>query len=225
MKNVLLSAENITKSFISGDNRLEVLKGVDFRMRAGEIVILTGASGSGKSTLLNILAGIELNDSGRVFLNDMEISACTERESAEIRNREIGFVFQFHHLLEDFTILENVMMPSLISGKDFGEARADALKILDILKLTDRSDHKPAQVSGGEAQRVAVARALINKPNIVLADEPTGNLDRKNGETLVELISNINKNFGVAFLIATHNQELLPVCRRLLLMDGKISEN
>jgi len=225
LKNSLLYAENITKSFHSGNSKLEVLKGVSLELQAGEMVMLTGASGSGKSTLLNILAGIDRLDSGRVFLENEEITSYGDRKMAETRNHDIGFVFQFHHLLGDFTVLENVMMPALIAGTDYGIARKKALGLLEDIGLPDRHRHRPGEISGGEAQRVAVARALINEPKVVFADEPTGNLDRLNGERLVNLLGDLNRGRNLSFLVATHNRELLPGARRLLLLDGKISNN
>ncbi|MBD3167904.1 MAG: ATP-binding cassette domain-containing protein [candidate division Zixibacteria bacterium] len=225
MKNSLLSAEYIIKTFVSGDTKLEVLKGVSFTIRHGEIAVLTGASGSGKSTLLNILAGIETLDSGKVYLEEEDLTSLADKSMAERRNRDIGFVFQFHHLLEDFTVLENVMMPALILGTERGLARRKALELLEEVGLENRSGHKPAEISGGEAQRVAVARALVNEPKMILADEPTGNLDRANGEKLVELLSKLNREHRASFLIATHNEELLEGSRRFKLIDGKIIEN
>ena len=225
MKNALLSAENIIKTFISGDTKLEVLKGVSFTIALGDMAVLTGASGSGKSTLLNILAGIETLDSGKVCLEEENLTSLSDKAMAECRNRKIGFVFQFHHLLDDFNVLENTMMPALVSGTERSLARKKALELLKEVGLANRSGHKPAEISGGEAQRVAVARALINEPKMILADEPTGNLDRTNGEKLVELLLRLNREHGAGFLIATHNEELLEGSRRFKLIDGKIIEN
>jgi lipoprotein-releasing system ATP-binding protein len=225
MKNTLLSAENITKSFTSGNSKLEVLKGASFGIGYGEMAVLTGASGSGKSTLLNILAGTDHLDSGKVFLEENEISGYDDSRMAEKRNHDIGFVFQFHHLLGDFTVLENVMIPAMIAGTDSNTIRKKALELTDYLGLSGRISHKPAEISGGEAQRAAVARALINDPKLLLADEPTGNLDRLNGKILLGLLDKINKERNLTILIATHNKELLTGSRRLVLMDGRVSEN
>lgn len=225
LKNILISAENITKSYLSGKAKLNVLNNVSFEIARGEMVVLLGASGSGKSTLLNILAGIDKPESGKVFIENSETTSYSDDDLADKRNRSIGFVFQFHHLLGDFTILENVMMPSLIAGTDHGIARTKAVSLLGDVGMLDRASHRPGEVSGGEAQRVAMARALINEPALVLADEPTGNLDRSNGEKLMALMFELNQKRGLTFLIATHNVELLGNSRRLVLVDGRISEN
>ncbi len=225
MKNPLLSAEKVTKNYRSGNTILEVLKGVDLSLDEGEIAVLLGASGSGKSTLLNILAGIDKPDSGKVFLNNDELTSFIDNRLTKKRNRELGFVFQFHHLLKDFTVLENVMLPGLIAGTDIKKVRIKAMELLEELGLPDRASHKPGEISGGEAQRVAVARALINNPRIVFADEPTGNLDRANGKVLLNLLEQLNQRYRLTFLIATHNEELLEQSRQLLLKDGIIYEN
>ncbi|MBD3233158.1 MAG: ATP-binding cassette domain-containing protein [candidate division Zixibacteria bacterium] len=225
MKNPLLSAEKVTKNYQSGNTILEVLKGVDLSLNEGEIAVLLGASGSGKSTLLNILAGIDKPDSGKVYLNNDELTSFMDNRLTKKRNRELGFVFQFHHLLKDFTVLENVMLPGLIAGTDIKKVRIKAMELLEELGLPDRASHKPGEISGGEAQRVAVARALINNPRIVFADEPTGNLDRANGEVLLNLLMQLNQRYRLTFLIATHNEELLEQSRQLLLKDGIIHEN
>jgi len=224
LKKILLCAENITKSYLSGNAVLEVLNGVNFQIWDREMAVLLGSSGSGKSTLLNILAGIDKPDTGQIFMEEEDITLFTDDQMADKRNREIGFVLQFHHLLGDFTVLENVMMPALIAGTDKGLARKKTLGLLEDVGLAERADHKPGELSGGEAQRVAVARALINDPKLVLADEPTGNLDRANGHKLIGLLTELNEKHGTAFLVATHNMELLNDARRLLLIDGKISE-
>ncbi len=225
LKNSLLSAENITKSYLSGDSKLMVLKGVTFNIYAGEIAVLLGASGSGKSTLLNILAGIDMPDEGKVILEGEELTQYNDDQLADKRNMDIGFVFQFHHLLGDFTVLENIMLPALIGGTQPDSARKKALELLEVVGLSDRAKHKPGEISGGEAQRVAVARALVNDPKLVLADEPTGNLDAKNGHKLLGLLFDLNRERNLTFFIATHNRELTKGPRRLNLVEGRIYEN
>jgi len=204
---------------------LEVLRGVDLSVAAGEVVSLVGSSGAGKSTLLHIMGTLDSPDSGQVWLNDTELTKLKGKELAAFRNRHIGFVFQFHHLLPEFTALENVCIPGWLSREKKKVVEERAKELLQLLGLSARMDNKPAQLSGGEQQRVAVARALINRPSVVLADEPTGNLDSVNAKELHQLFFNLRKEFQQTFLIVTHNEELAAQCDRIVHMkDGMISD-
>lgn len=215
----MIVAENITKSY--GDIR--VLKGIDLTVRQGEIISIVGRSGAGKSTLLHILGTLDKPDTGRLIIKDALVSSMNEKELAAFRNRHIGFVFQFHHLLAEFTALENVCIPAFISGKTDGNVTKRAKELLAYLGLQDRTDHKPNQLSGGEAQRVAVARSLINSPDVVFADEPTGNLDKASSEELHQLIVKLRKDFHQTFVIVTHNAELASLSDKTITMeDGYI---
>lgn len=215
----MIEAENITKSY--GDIR--VLKGIDLTVRQGEIISIVGRSGAGKSTLLHILGTLDKPDTGRLIIKDALVSSMNEKELAAFRNRHIGFVFQFHHLLAEFTALENVCIPAYISGKTDSTVTKRAKELLAYLGLQDRIDHKPNQLSGGEAQRVAVARSLINSPDVVFADEPTGNLDKASSEELHQLIVKLRKDFHQTFVIVTHNAELASLSDRTITMeDGYI---
>ena len=215
----MLKAENITKNYA----QLAVLKGVDIAVQKGEIVSIVGSSGAGKSTLLHILGTLDNADAGKIYINNQLVSALKGRELAAFRNKHIGFVFQFHHLLPEFSALENVSIPGWIAGRKKKEVQADAIKLLERLGLGDRMENKPQQLSGGEQQRVAVARALINQPLIVFADEPTGNLDSKNAKELHELFVSLRDDFHQTFLIVTHNEELAAMSdRRLHMKDGQI---
>jgi lipoprotein-releasing system ATP-binding protein len=215
----MLSAKDIHKRF----GPVEVLKGVDIRIEKGEIVSIVGPSGSGKSTLLHILGTLDKPDRGEVFLNDETISALEGNKLASFRNKHIGFVFQFHHLLPEFSALENVCIPGWLTSRNKKEVKKGAEELLRILGLSHRLENKPNQLSGGEQQRVAVARALINKPDIVFADEPTGNLDTVNAKELHELFFELRREFNQTFLIVTHNEELAQLSDRTLTMkDGKI---
>jgi len=202
---------------------LAVLKGVDIAVQKAEIVSIVGSSGAGKSTLLHILGTLDKADSGNIFINNQQVSLLKGRELAAFRNKHIGFVFQFHHLLPEFSALENVSIPGWIAGRKKKEVEADAMALLKRLGLEDRMENKPQQLSGGEQQRVAVARALINQPLIVFADEPTGNLDSKNARELHELFVSLRDDFKKTFLIVTHNEELASMSdRRLYMKDGQI---
>lgn len=213
----MLKAEKITRKF--GD--VQVLKGVDISIESGEIVGIVGSSGAGKSTLLHILGTLDRPDTGRIWLNNQETGTLSPKKLAAFRNRQIGFIFQFHHLLPEFDALENVCIPGWIAGTPKKQVRERAEYLLDILGLSGRTTHKPQELSGGEQQRVAVARALINQPSIVFADEPTGNLDSKNARELHQLFVQLNKETGTSFLIVTHNEELAALCGRTLHMkDG-----
>jgi lipoprotein-releasing system ATP-binding protein len=217
----MLKATNITRNY----NDLSVLKGVDIFVNKGEIVSIVGSSGAGKSTLLHILGSLDRANAGEIWINNERIDTLNEKELAKFRNKHIGFVFQFHHLLPEFTALENVCIPGWIAGTPKNELEARALELLKILGLEDRASHKPSELSGGEQQRVAVARALINNPDIVFADEPTGNLDSKHAQELHELFLHLQKTMGQTFLIVTHNEALAKMSDRVVHMkDGKIVE-
>ncbi|MFZ2784099.1 MAG: ABC transporter ATP-binding protein [Sediminibacterium sp.] len=213
----MLKAEKITRKF--GD--VQVLKGVDITIQPGEIVSIVGSSGAGKSTLLHILGTLDRPDTGKIWLNEQEIGALSPKKLAAFRNQQIGFIFQFHHLLPEFDALENVCIPGWIAGTAKKAVKERAEYLLNILGLSGRISHKPQELSGGEQQRVAVARALINQPSIVFADEPTGNLDSKNARELHQLFLQLNRETGTSFLIVTHNEELAALCGRTLHMkDG-----
>ncbi len=215
----MLRAEDIHKRY----GQLHVLKGVDVEINKGEIVSIVGSSGAGKSTLLHILGTLDCPDGGKIFLNDQPLHDLKGKKLAAFRNKHIGFVFQFHHLLPEFTALENVCIPGWISGKKKKEVEAEATELLKLLGLGHRLENKPTALSGGEQQRVAVARALINKPQIVFADEPTGNLDSKNAKELHELFVRLRDEMQQTFLIVTHNEELAAMSdRELHMKDGKI---
>ncbi|HEY0751724.1 MAG TPA: ABC transporter ATP-binding protein [Chitinophagaceae bacterium] len=215
----LLTAQNISKSFGS----LQVLKGVDIAIEKGEIVSIVGSSGAGKSTLLHILGTLDAPDGGNVNLNNINVTSLTGKKLSQFRNKHIGFVFQFHHLLPEFNAIENVSIPGWIAGTPRSQVKKRAEELLTILGLKDRMDHKPNALSGGEQQRVAVARALINTPDIVFADEPTGNLDSANAKELHHLFFDLRKQFNQTFLIVTHNEELAQLSDRIVNMkDGKI---
>jgi lipoprotein-releasing system ATP-binding protein len=217
----MLKATNITRNY----NDLSVLKGVDIFVNKGEIVSIVGSSGAGKSTLLHILGSLDKANSGEIWINNERIDTLKEKELAKFRNKHIGFVFQFHHLLPEFTALENVCIPGWIAGTPKNDLEARALELLKILGLQDRASHKPSELSGGEQQRVAVARALINNPDIVFADEPTGNLDSKHAQELHELFLHLQKTMGQTFLIVTHNEALAKMSDRVVHMkDGYIVE-
>jgi lipoprotein-releasing system ATP-binding protein len=215
----MITAKNIHKSF----DTLEVLKGVDIEVSAGEIVSIVGPSGAGKTTLLQILGTLDKPDKGDVKLDGVDFSKLNDCELAAFRNRRIGFIFQFHQLLPEFTALENVMIPALIAGTDPSKADERAKELLAFLQLSERLTHKPAELSGGEKQRVAVARALINNPSVILADEPSGSLDSKNKEELHKLLFELRDKFGLTIVIVTHDKELAQLSDRVIEMkDGKI---
>ncbi|OGW37337.1 MAG: ABC transporter ATP-binding protein [Nitrospirae bacterium RBG_13_39_12] len=228
--NSLIETQNLKKSFTTEAGELQVLKGIDVSIKEGEIVGIVGASGVGKSTLLHILGALDAPTSGKIFYNKTDISLLDRNTLASFRNRTVGFVFQFHHLLPEFTAFENVMMPGLISRSQESESRSHykdickkAEKLLDDMGLSERKRHRPGELSGGEQQRVAVARALILEPKVVLADEPTGNLDAETGEELFNILINLNKEKGITFIIVTHNESLSNRCHRVLRMvDGRI---
>lgn len=218
----MIRLENITKSFGS----LQVLRGIDLTIEKGEIVSIVGPSGAGKTTLLQIMGTLDMPDGGSVTIAGTQVGRMKERELSAFRNKHIGFVFQFHQLLPEFTALENVMIPAFIAGKGQQEAKSAATEILDFMGLSDRVGHKPNELSGGEKQRVAVARALINHPAVVLADEPSGSLDTHNKEELHRLFFDLRNRFGQTFVIVTHDEGLAQLTDRTIhLVDGEISNN
>lgn len=217
----MIQTEGITKSFGS----LQVLKGIDLVIGKSEVVAIVGPSGAGKTTLLQIIGTLDTPDSGRLLINGTETGRLNDKELAAFRNRNIGFVFQFHQLLPEFTALENVMIPALIAREKAGVAEKRAKEMLDFLKLTDRMSHKPAELSGGEKQRVAVARALINRPAVILADEPSGSLDTKNKEELHALFFELRDEMGQTFVIVTHDEQLAAHTDRVIhIKDGVVME-
>lgn len=216
----MIEIQGITKSF----GELQVLKGIDLTINKGEVVSIVGPSGAGKTTLLQIMGTLDQADTGLVMINGVEVSRLKEKELSAFRNEQIGFVFQFHQLLPEFTALENVMIPALIQGVSSGEASRKAKEILELLGLTDRASHKPAELSGGEKQRVAVARALINNPAVIFADEPSGSLDSKNKEELHQLFFELREKLGQTFVIVTHDEGLAQLTDRTIhMVDGRIS--
>ena len=217
----MIKVENIHKSY----GTLEVLKGINLRVAEGEVVSIVGASGAGKTTLLQIIGTLEKADKGTVTIGGTDVSRLSGNERARFRNRNIGFVFQFHHLLPEFTALENIWIPALIQGRTQKDATPAAMELLEFLKLTDRAQHKPSELSGGEQQRVAVARALINRPSVILADEPSGNLDSANAKELHQLFFDLRKQYNQTFIIVTHNEELARMAdRKILMKDGQSKE-
>lgn len=216
----MIKADNIKKSF----GTLQVLKGINLEIPMGKIYSIVGTSGAGKTTLLQILGTLSNPDSGSIYFNNRNISSFSEREISAFRNKEIGFVFQFHHLLPEFTALENVCIPAFIAKKSKAEAEKKALDLLKYLGLSDRKEHKPSELSGGEKQRVAVARALINSPTVVLADEPSGNLDSANRDELHELLFKLRDDFGQTFIIVTHDDNFADRSDKIIhIKDGVIA--
>ncbi|OOF87936.1 lipoprotein releasing system, ATP-binding protein [Rodentibacter ratti] len=225
MNQYLLECQNINKFYQEGDNQTQVLKRVSFAMQPNELVAIVGSSGSGKSTLLHTLGGLDQPSSGEVFIKGQSLQKASESELAKLRNQNLGFVYQFHHLMEDFSALENVMMPLLIGRQNKTEAKDRAEKMLNAVGLSHRISHRPSALSGGERQRVAIARALVNHPALVLADEPTGNLDHKTTESIFELIQSLNQEQNIAFLLVTHDMGLAEkLSRRLTMQDGVLRE-
>ena len=217
----MIHLTNIEKSFGS----LEVLKGIDLQINKGEVVSIVGPSGAGKSTLLQIMGTLDRPDSGKVIVDGVDVSTLSQKKLSDFRNQHVGFVFQFHQLLPEFTALENIMIPAFIAGKSQKEAKRRALELLDFMGLTERAEHKPNELSGGEKQRVAVARALVNNPAVILADEPSGSLDTKNKGELHQLFFDLRDKFGQTFVIVTHDEQLASITDRTIHMkDGRILE-
>lgn len=218
----MIKANNLWKSY----GNLTVLKGVSLHIKAAEIIAITGASGAGKSTLLYLLSSLDRADKGKVSIDGIDFNRLNDKKLAAFRNKKIGFVFQFHHLLPEFTALENICIPAYIAGKSKREAETKATELLEFLRMNDRSRHKPAELSGGEQQRVAVARALINSPAVLMADEPSGNLDSENSRQLHQLFFDLRASFHQTIVIVTHNEELAALSdRRLFMQDGLISNS
>lgn len=225
MAEFLIEAIGLSKQYGEGDREIQVLNDLSLTVRPTERIAIIGESGVGKSTLLHILGMLDQPNSGQVLLDGRDLLTQSEAEQAATRNREIGFIFQFHHLLPDFTALENVMMPGLIGGLSWVEARQRAETMLTSVGLADRSTHRPGELSGGEQQRVAVARALVMKPRLILADEPTGNLDPVTGENILRLLLDLNKQLGVTMAVVTHNEKLAAAMDHTLRMqNGKLTE-
>ena len=222
--NNIINGSGLVKSYkVSKQNTLEVLKGVDISIPENKISVIVGASGAGKSTLLHIISGLDKPDAGNVNIMGTDIFSLSQKKLSKFRNENIGFVFQFHHLLPEFTALENVTIPLLIAGKGKKEAFERALQLISITGLESRKNHKPAELSGGEQQRAALARALSNDPKVILADEPTGNLDSNNANTINDLFLKLRDEFGKTFVIVTHNKDLMAIGDNLIEMaDGKV---
>ena len=217
----ILEANNLVKTYQSNNNKLEILRSVSIELSANKISVIIGASGAGKSTLLHLLGGLDRPDSGSVIFNDENIFNLNDDKLAKFRNKNAGFVFQFHHLLPEFTALENVAIPLMISGKSFETSIARSSELIDLVGLSYRANHKPSELSGGEQQRVAVARALANDPSIIFADEPTGNLDSANSESINKIIVDLRDKFNKTFIIVTHNIELVKLADEVFEMkDG-----
>ena len=220
-KKVLLKISDIKKSYeITKNNSLNVLKGVNLEIYKSEIAAIVGKSGAGKSTLLHIVGTLDKPDSGDIIFEGQSIFTQNQKQIAAFRSKQIGFIFQFHHLLPEFTVLENVLIANMIAG---GKDEERAMELLRVVGIDHRAKHKPSEISGGEAQRAAIARALINSPQIILADEPTGNLDTENADAVIELIFDLRKKLGQTFVIVTHNEEFASKCDRIInIVDGKI---
>ena len=218
----MIDIKNITKSF----GPLQVLKGIDLHINAGEVVSIVGPSGAGKTTLLQIMGTLDKPDQGTINIDGVDVGNLSKKKLSNFRNKHIGFVFQFHQLLPEFTALENVMIPAFIAGKGYNEAKKSAIELLAFMGLADRENHKPAELSGGEKQRVAVARALINKPAVIFADEPSGSLDTKNKRELHQLFFDLRDRFGQTFVIVTHDEDLARLTDRTIHMkDGVILDD
>lgn len=229
MNNTILRAENLVKTYSNGPEVLRILRGLDLSVAAGEFLAITGVSGSGKSTLLHLLGLLDDWDSGSIYFDEQDVSAFSSAQRDQLRNRQIGFVFQFYHLLPELTVLENTMLPAMVANSTFSwlasraKLRKEALEILNQLSLADRAKHRPAQLSGGEQQRTAIARALINKPRLLLADEPTGNLDVETGAQILELLETLNSQHNQTIVMVTHDPDTANRAhRRLHLEQGCI---
>jgi len=223
MSNSLLSVRDLHKSFTEGGSEIQVLRGINLELAEGERLAIVGASGVGKSTLLHILGTLDRPTTGKILFKGQELPLTDEAQLCQFRNRQIGFIFQFHYLLADFTALENVMFPALIQGLDGAQAKAEAERLLELVGLKERMSHRPGKLSGGEQQRVAVARAVILKPKLVLADEPTGSLDQRIGAEVQDLLFRLNEEHKIALVIATHNREFADkIGRRAEMRAGEI---
>ena len=222
----LLSAKNLYKTYKEGKMVTEVLKDVSFDIYPKSLLAIIGSSGSGKSTLLHLLGGLDKPTSGEIMFKSQQLNRLSEQEKARLRNQEIGFVYQFHHLLPDFTALENIAMPLLIGGVSSSDAKKRAMEMLESVNLVKRANHRPSELSGGERQRVAIGRALINNPTLVMADEPTGNLDKSTADSIFDLLVKLNREHGTAFLVVTHDLALAKkLDKQLIMSDGKLSHN
>ena len=221
---ILLSAKNLCKTYNEGKMVTEVLKNVSFDIHSKSLLAIIGSSGSGKSTLLHLLGGLDKPTSGEIIFKSQQLNQLSEKEKAHLRNQEIGFVYQFHHLLPDFSALENVAMPLLISGAKPNDAKKRAMAMLESVNLVKRANHRSSELSGGERQRVAIGRALINNPALVMADEPTGNLDKTTADSIFDLLISLNRDHGTAFLVVTHDLELAnKLDNQLIMRDGQLS--
>lgn len=221
----IIQVKNLTKIFGDGVE-IKALDGVDLDIERGEFLAIIGPSGSGKSTLLNQIGILDTPTSGTILLDGVDVTKMSDKQRSRTRNKELGFIFQYHHLLPDFNALENVMMPLLISGVKSSKARGTARKVLEEVGLGDRMDHRPNQLSGGQNQRVAIARALVNKPGIVIGDEPTGNLDSKASENIYELLRKLNREHNQTFILVTHDERMAAKTDRIIrLVDGRVAEN
>ena len=224
MNDLVISCEQISKVYQDGQNQVEVLKGVDLALTQGEMLAIVGSSGSGKSTLLHILGTLDTASSGSAKIKNQDVAKLSRSQQAAFRNQNLGFIYQFHHLLMEFSAVENVAMPLLIKGLSAKEANVKALDMLDKVGLAHRSSHKPSALSGGERQRVAIARALVTEPALVLADEPTGNLDKQNAIKIYDLINQLNKSLNTSFVVVTHDLELADKLGKIAyLVDGKLT--
>ncbi|MCX8640089.1 lipoprotein-releasing ABC transporter ATP-binding protein LolD [Gilliamella sp. B3172] len=222
----LLSAKNLCKTYQEGKMVTEVLKDVTFDIYPKSLMAIIGSSGSGKSTLLHLLGGLDQPTSGEILFKSQQLNRLSEQEKAQLRNQQIGFVYQFHHLLPDFTALENVAMPLLIGGVKPNEAKQRAMTMLESVNLVKRANHRPSELSGGERQRVAIGRALINNPALVMADEPTGNLDKSTADAIFDLLIKLNREHGTAFLVVTHDLALAnKLDKQLIMSDGRLTES
>lgn len=220
MTTPLLSCQGLGKIYHDGDNQVRVLNTLDMSLNSHELLAITGSSGSGKSTLLHLLGTLDKPSEGRVLFNGQDIYQLSAKKQASFRNDELGFIYQFHHLLAEFSAIENVAMPLMIGGMSVAKAKQEAKDMIAKVGLADRLDHRPSQLSGGERQRIAIARALVNRPSLVLADEPTGNLDQQNGENIFQLLRTLRDDRGTSFVVVTHDQQLALQLDRVVRLEG-----